>query len=95
MSFAPEQVAIEAETQRPALLVIAEAWYPGWHARVNGAEGPCVPVNAWMRGELVPAGRSQVQLTYHSRFLTLGACISLLTLAGLALLLRRAHVQRN
>jgi hypothetical protein len=95
VSFAPEQVAIEAETQRPALLVIAEAWYPGWHARVNGAEAPCVPVNAWMRGVPVPAGRSQILLTYHSRYLALGACISLLTLAGLALLLRRAHVQRK
>lgn len=89
VSFAPEQVAVEAETQRPALLVIAEAWYPGWHARVNGTEAPCVPVNAWMRGVPVPAGRSQILLTYRSRFLVLGGCISLLTLAGLALLLRR------
>jgi len=62
---------------------------------VNGAQAPCMPVNAWMRGVPVPAGHSQVLLTFHSRFLALGACISLLALAGLVLLLRRPRVQRN
>jgi hypothetical protein len=95
VSFAPEQISIEAETEHPALLVIAEAWYPGWRAQVNGAEAPCIPVNAWMRGVPVPAGRSQVLLTFHSRFLALGACISLLALAGLVLLLRRPRVRRK
>jgi hypothetical protein len=95
VQFAPEQIAIEAETEHPALLVIAEAWYPGWRAQVNGAQAPCMPVNAWMRGVPVPAGHSQVLLTFHSRFLALGACISLLALAGLVLLLRRPRVQRN
>ena len=94
-SFAPEQIAIEAESEHPALLVIAEAWYPGWRARVNGAEAPCIPVNAWMRGVPVPAGRSHIVLTFHSRFLALGACISLLALAGLVFLLWRPRVRRK
>ena len=93
--FAPEQIAIEAETEHPALLVIAEAWYPGWRAQVNGAQAPCMPVNAWMRGVQVSAGHSQVLLTFHSRFLALGACISLLALGGLVWLLRRPRVQRK
>jgi hypothetical protein len=93
LHFAPEKIAIEVEAERPALLVIAEAWYPGWRAQVNGARVPCMPVNAWMRGVPVPAGHSQVLLTFHSRFLALGACISLLALAGLVLLLRRPRVQ--
>ncbi len=93
--FAPESITIEAESERPALLVIAEAWYPGWRAQVNGAPAPCMPVNAWMRGVPVPAGHSQVLLTFHSRFLALGACISLLGLAGVVWLLRRPRVQRK
>jgi hypothetical protein len=92
--FAPEQLAIEVEADRPALLVIAEAWYPGWRAQVNGAPVVCMPVNAWMRGIPVPAGRSQVLLTFHSRFLALGASLSLFTLAGLVVLLIRARVRR-
>jgi hypothetical protein len=89
VDFAPEKIVIDVEAERPALLVIAEAWYPGWRAWVNGAQTPCIPVNAWMRGVKVPSGRSQVVLTFHSRFLALGAGISLFTLAGLVVLLRR------
>jgi hypothetical protein len=95
VSFAPEQIAIEAESEHPALLVIAEAWYPGWRAQVNGTEAPCIPVNAWMRGVPVPAGRSHIVLSFHSRFLALGACISLLALAGLVFLLWRPRAQRK
>ena len=93
--FAPESITIEAESERPALLVIAEALYPGWRAQVNGVQAPCMPVNAWMRGVPVPAGHSQVLLTFHSRFLALGACISLFALAGVVCLLRRPRVRRK
>jgi len=48
---------------------------------VNGLPAPCIPANSWMRAVPVPAGKSQVVLTFHSTYLALGAVISLATLA--------------
>jgi len=80
-SFAPERISIAVESPSPALLVLAEPWYPGWVARVNGSVAPCIPANAWMRAVLVPAGKSQVEMTFHSTYLVPGALISCAALA--------------
>jgi uncharacterized membrane protein YfhO len=88
-SFDPERVVLETDASAPALLVLAEAWYPGWSATVDGSPAAVVPANAWMRAVSVPAGRHQVELRFRSRWLLPGALLSFLTAAGLALLVRR------
>ena len=87
--FEPERISVAVETSAPALLVLAEPWYPGWSALVNGLSAPCIPANAWMRAVPVPAGKSQVVLTFHSTYLVSGAVISLATLALVVFLLVR------
>lgn len=82
--FAPERLELEVEASAAGLLVLKEAWFPGWTATVNGASVPCAPANVWMRAVPVPAGKSHVVLRYRSTYLTTGAAISLL--AGTALL---------
>jgi len=94
-SFAAERLVVEAETATPAVLVLSEAWYPGWRAFVNGREAPCVPANAWMRAVAVPAGRSQVVLAYRSRYLLPGALVSLTSAGVLLGVLRRASRARR
>jgi len=87
--FDPERVVLEVDASTPALLVLAEAWYPGWSATLDGSPAAVVPANAWMRGVSVPAGHHQVELRFRSRWLLPGALLSLLTAAGLAVLLHR------
>jgi hypothetical protein len=80
--FQAESVTVETGCGQPALLVLAEAWYPGWTARID--DGPavdCLPANAWMRAIPVPAGAHRVTFAFHSRFLLAGAALSLLALA--------------
>jgi len=89
--FAPERIEVSVESAAPGLLVLAEPWFPGWSARVNGATAPCVPANAWMRATPVPAGGSEVVLTFRSTYLAWGAAISLLALSVLGMLLVRRH----
>jgi hypothetical protein len=87
--FAPERISIAVESPAPALLVLAEPWYPGWEARVNGSVVPCIPANAWMRAVQVPAGDSQVEMTFHSTYLLPGGLISLVSLAAILWMLIR------
>jgi hypothetical protein len=89
LSFDPEHVTLETEALGASLLVISEAWYPGWSASVDGSPAPCVPANAWMRAVEVPAGRHRVELRFRSRLLLPGALLCLVTAAGLAFAWRR------
>jgi hypothetical protein len=73
--FAHENVQLHTESSAPAVLVLAEAWYPGWTASVNGREAPAFPVNGWMRGVVVPAGRAEVVWHYRSRWFGAGCAI--------------------
>ena len=59
-SFEPEHVVLEVEASAPALLVLAEAWYPGWRATVDGDPAAVYPANGWMRAVPVPVGRHRV-----------------------------------
>jgi hypothetical protein len=79
VSFERERVALRARAERPALLVLKEAWYPGWEATVDGRAAACIPVNGWMRGVPLPAGAHNVILRYRSRRLPAGVALSLAT----------------
>ncbi len=85
--FAHESVWLHTESDAPAVLVLAEAWYPGWTVTVNGQDAPAFPVNAWMRGVRVPSGQAEVQWHYRSRWFAAGCAVGA---AALVLLLALA-----
>lgn len=67
-----------------ALLVLADLWYPGWTARVNGEVRPVQRVNATTRGILVERGDNRVELNYRPTHWGVSLLVCLL---GMALLL--------
>jgi hypothetical protein len=73
----PEEVAFDISPERPALLVLADAWYPGWRARVDGSPAPVVRVNGHFRGVPVPVGARRVELVFAPATWRAGAAISL------------------
>jgi uncharacterized membrane protein YfhO len=86
LSYAPESVRFLTETGAPGLLVLADPWYPGWQATVDGRAADCAPANVWMRAAPVPAGRHVVEMRFRSRWLTPGLVLSGVTLLGLSML---------
>ncbi|MFN8094546.1 MAG: hypothetical protein U0599_20410 [Vicinamibacteria bacterium] len=95
-SFEPERVVVRAETDRPALLVLKEAWYPGWSATVDGAPRPCVPANGWMRAVPLEPGSHEVVMTYRSRRLAEGlVAFAFAAAATSAMLARRPRPARD
>src|SRR5581483_10184070 len=73
----------EVAAARPALLVVSQAWLPGWSARVGGHRVPSVRVDGVVQGYPLPAGRQEVTIAYHAPGARPGLVVSLLTLAGL------------
>jgi hypothetical protein len=78
----PGHLSLTARTGSPALLIISEAYYPGWAASVNGQPAPALEVDAYLLAIPVPAGDSTVELNYRPATLLVGALVSLLSLAA-------------
>ncbi|MFN0170267.1 MAG: YfhO family protein [Bryobacteraceae bacterium] len=77
----------------PSLLRVAEAYYPGWHASVNGAPASIHPVDHALTGVLVPKGEGEIVLRYDTRgfwpLLTVSLVTLLMAAAGIGWLLWR------
>ncbi len=85
-SFQPERLVARYDSVSPGILVLSEAWFPGWTAHISSHTAAVVPVNGWMRGVAVPAGEHEVTLRYRPRSLWQGSLISLVA-CGIAAVL--------
>jgi hypothetical protein len=82
----PTLVEVEAELEAPGLLVLADSFFPGWQATLDGEPVEIHPANHLFRGVLVPAGQHRVRFTYEPRRFVLGAAMSGVGLAVLLVL---------
>jgi len=78
---APERIVLRTRGERAAILVLADAWYPGWEARVDGEPAPLLRANLALRAVPVSPGEHRVELRYRPASFRLG-----LTLAAGAVL---------
>jgi uncharacterized membrane protein YfhO len=75
------------------LLVLADAWYEGWHAEVDGAELPILRVDHALRGVVLPRGESLVHFEYRPASFRWGvrlALAGLIAILAWAVLVARA-----
>ena len=78
---------LHAEADGPAWLVLADMWYPGWTATVNGEPVEVMRANLAFRAVPVPAGACEVIFRYDPLSLKIGALVSAANLAVVAVLL--------
>lgn len=88
VAYAEEQITVRVRAAAPGVLVIADTWYPGWEAMVDGRPTDLRRVNLLFRGIPVEAGEHEVTLVYRPASWRTGSTLSLLGLAlvGLTLL---------
>jgi hypothetical protein len=99
--YGANRVDVRVDTEKHALLVLSDTWFPGWRALVNGREQPVVRVNHTLRGVMLQPGGSRVEFVYRPRSFFAGLALSaaaatiLVTLcaAGYVLRRRRASAQ--
>ena len=86
------RVEVECRAPRPAILVLADMFYPGWVAVVDGQVTPIFRANGVFRAVPVDRGRHRVVFAYRPASFRAGIALSafsLLTLAIVALLMYR------
>ncbi len=91
----PTHVEVETELSRPGILVLADAFFPGWVASLDGAATEILRVDYVLRGIALGAGSHRVRFEYRPASLRIGAALSLTGIVVLAALVasdrRRAH----
>ncbi len=70
--YTPNEVVIKAELAAPSLVVLTDAYYPGWEASVDGKGVPIYRANSLFRAVEVPGGTHTVTFRYRSTSLRYG-----------------------
>ncbi len=84
LSYASQEVKIDAAVERPALLVLNDSDYPGWKVYVDGRRSHWITANYLFRGVPLQPGRHLVRFAYEPASFAAGAAISGAGFIGLA-----------
>ncbi len=84
-SYAPERVVVKVHSGAPGYLVLADAFYPGWVARIDGRAVQILRADLLFRAVEVPAGDHVVEFSYSPIAWKIGAAVSSFTMVVLAL----------
>ncbi len=69
-------ISVQIEKTRPGVLVLSDAWYPGWTATVDGNVAEVIPVDGALRGVEVGEGEHLAVFSYQPFSFELGKWIS-------------------
>lgn len=76
----PDRVDIQAHLSRPGWVVLADTFYPGWQATIDGVPTPIHPANLAFRAVFAPAGSHRIVFHYQPDALRIGVPVSLVAL---------------
>ena len=65
LSYEPNELKYEVESEKGGLLVFSEIYYPGWTATIDGKEAELGRVNYVLRALKMPAGKHEVVLEFR------------------------------
>jgi hypothetical protein len=89
-------IALDPAPDSASYLVVAENWYPDWHATVDGAPATTIRADWALIAVPIPAGARRVDLWFQSPGYVLGRGISIASVGvTLALMLVPAVIRRR
>jgi len=83
LAESPNLVTIDTRTGKDGWLLLADTWYPGWEARIDGVLAPVHRGNYLFRTVHLPAGNHRVVFEYRPKSFYSGALITSLILVYL------------
>jgi hypothetical protein len=75
----PERVVVDVDVDRPAVLVLADAFAPGWEAAVDGRWRRLWQANHLVRAVVLRPGDRRVEFRYHAPGFALGMALLIAT----------------
>lgn len=89
----PDHIAINVSAASRGVLLLADVWYPGWTAMVDGVPAPNLRVDYLFMGVEISTGNHKIDFVYRPLSFYMGAGISGLSLLImlLSIEIRRRH----
>ena len=81
LDYQPELIRVAVEANDAGWLVVTDAYYPGWEARLDGEPVSILQADVLFRAVEVPAGNHVVEMRYRPGLARLGGWISFVALA--------------
>jgi len=85
IKYTSTYVAVRAALNNSGILVLADSYYPGWKAYVNGKEEIIRRANLFFRAVPLPAGNHTVEFRYEPMSFRIGLTVSVATIVALSL----------
>lgn len=82
--YSSDKVTLSAKMEGDGLVVLADQYFPGWRAYVDGSEVPLMRANGVLRAVAVPAGEHTVIMRYAPGYLPPALLISMATILAVA-----------
>jgi len=90
LSDSSQAMSLRLESPQSGLVIIRDAWYPGWLAEVNGEKTSVSRVNWNFRAVPIQKGTTTIKMYYSPKWLYPVFGVVFLSLIGTALLVRRS-----
>jgi hypothetical protein len=81
--YTPGHIVLNVNAAHTSLLVVAESYYPGWRATIDGQPATILRANYLSQGLVMSQGKHTVEFSYEPDSFRNGALISLAGLASL------------
>ncbi len=88
-------VTLSVDAPRPGLVYMADSFFDGWTATVNGKNVPIMPANYAFRAVEVPEGLSRIEFHYWPPGLTAGLTVTLASATVLVALVALLESRRR
>jgi hypothetical protein len=76
-----QAVTVQVSLNHSGILVLADSYYPGWNAYVNGRQEKIYRANLFFRAVPLSAGTHTVEFRYEPRSFAIGRAVSIVTLS--------------
>ncbi len=70
------EVLLDVETAQDGFLVLADLYFPGWQAAIDGKKTEILPANGSQRAILIPSGKHLIQFVYKPSSFKIGFIIT-------------------
>ncbi len=87
VAYEPNRVELTADLRCKGTIVLADNWFPGWSASVDGRKVPIGRPYDMFRGVSAPEGHRSIEMRYRPWSVLIGAGLTLVTVLVSAVLL--------
>lgn len=77
--YTPNKISVHFSADSPSIVILADPYYPGWKAFIDGVEIDIMKVNHGLRGMVLDAGNHNIEMIYSPNIVWGGLLISLAT----------------